>query len=179
VIGGAGAVGAAAVALARHMGARVIASVRDRERIADAEAAGAETVVSGEIGEIEAAVKELTAGAGVRAMVDVDLGAHLSRSWRWVAENGTIASFGSASDWTPTLDWAKFMYRNIAIRGVAIFEVPEAEKLAALALVQDAVEAGRLAPVIDSVLPLSRIAEAHERQETGRPRGTVCVDPSG
>ncbi|MFO7854178.1 MAG: NADPH:quinone reductase [Paracoccaceae bacterium] len=177
VTGGAGAVGCAAVALARHMGARVIATVRDRERISDAEDAGAEAVVSPELGEIEGAVKELTGGAGVRCMVDVDLGAHLARSWRWVAENGTIASFGSASEPNPVLDWHKFMYRNVAIRGVAIFEVPEGDKRAAAALVQDAIEAGRLVPVIDSVLPLGRIAEAHERQETGRPRGSICVDP--
>ncbi|MEM1316129.1 MAG: zinc-binding dehydrogenase, partial [Pseudomonadota bacterium] len=178
VIGGAGAVGAAAVALAKHLGAQVIATVRDRERIADAEAAGADAVVKPDLEEIETAVADLTGGAGVRCMVDLDLGAHLSRSWRWTAQNGTIASFGSASDPRPSLDWAKFMYRNIAIRGVAIFEVPEAEKLAAAALVQDAAEAGRLRPVVDGTLPLARIAEAHQRQETGRPRGTICVDPT-
>ena len=179
VIGGAGAVGAAATALARHMGARVIATVRDRERIVDAEAAGAEAVIAPDLDEIENAVKEMTGGAGVRCMVDLDLGAHLARSWRWVARNGTIASFGSASHPTPALDWAKFMYRNIALRGVTVFEIPETEKLAAAAMVQDAAEAGRLKPVIDGPLPLSRIAEAHERQETGRPRGTICVDLSG
>ncbi|MEM6438477.1 MAG: zinc-binding dehydrogenase, partial [Pseudomonadota bacterium] len=103
---------------------------------------------------------------------------HLSRSWRWVAQNGTIASFGSASDPAPSLDWAKFMYRNIALRGVAIFEVSEADKRAAAAVVQDALEAGRLSPVIDVALPLDRIVEAHERQESGRPRGTICVDPT-
>ncbi|MEM6742896.1 MAG: NADPH:quinone reductase [Pseudomonadota bacterium] len=178
VIGGAGAVGAAAVALAKHMGARVIATVRDRERIADAEAAGADVVVAPEHDRIEEAVKDCTGGAGVRCMVDVDLGAHLSRSWRWVAQNGTIASFGSASDPAPPLDWAKFMYRNIALRGVAIFEVPEPDKRAAAASVQDALEAGRLSPVIDVALPLDRIVEAHERQESGRPRGTICVDPT-
>lgn len=176
VTGGAGAVGLSAVAIGAHMGARVIATVRDEARREDALAAGAEAVVPADQESIEAKVKEMTGGKGVRCMVDVDLGAHLSRSWRWVAINGTIASYGSASDPAPTLDWPKFMYRNIAIRGVAIFEVPEEDKLEAAALVQAALEEGRLARRIDSTFPLDEIAKAHERQEDGRPRGKVLVE---
>lgn len=176
VTGGAGAVGCAAVAIAKHMGAQVIATVRDEARRADAEAAGADAVVGGDLKEIEARVKQLTGGAGVRCMVDVDLGAHLERSWRWVAINGTLSSYGSASDPAPTLDWPKFMYRNIAIRGVAIFEVEEADKRAAAAAVQAVLEAGAFPHRVDSTYAFDDIAQAHARQEEGRPRGKVLVE---
>jgi NADPH:quinone reductase-like Zn-dependent oxidoreductase len=75
------------------------------------------------------------------------------------------------------LDWPSFMYRNIAIRGVAIFEVPEPAKLAAAGFVQKCLEDGRLWHRIDSRFPLDEIAAAHRRQETGRPRGKVIVIP--
>lgn len=179
VTGGAGAVGQAAVALAAFHGARVIATVRDAGRREDAAAAGAEAVISGDPEEIGATVKEMTGGAGVKTMVDVDLGAHLARAWRWVAVNGTISSYGSASDPKPTLDWMKFMYRNIGIRGVAIFEVPEADKTAAAAMVQKTLEAGRMPRRIEAVVPLEEIGKAHDIQEKGRPRGKVLVKIGG
>ena len=44
-----------------------------------------------------------------------------------------------------------------------------------LALLADWVEAGRLKPVIDSVYPLEKSAEAHERVESNRARGKVVL----
>ena len=66
------------------------------------------------------------------------------------------------------------MYRNIAIRGVAIFETPEDAKIAAAQDVQAALLDGRMPRRIDSVHPLADFAKAHERQEN-RPRGKVLV----
>ena len=178
VTGAAGAVCNYAVQLAKAMGATVLAVVRGgEEREEDARSAGADVVVNTDRDDFRKAALELTAGKGARAMVDVDLGAHLGFSWRIVAQNGTIASFGSATDPRPVLDWPKFMYRNIAIRGVAIFEVPEPAKLAAAGFVQKCLDEGRLWHRIDSRYPLDRIAEAHRRQESGRPRGKVIVAP--
>jgi NADPH2:quinone reductase len=180
VTGAAGAVCNYAVQLAKRMGATVIGVVRGpAEREEDARRAGADLVVNTDRDSLKEAALDLTGGKGVRTMIDVDLGAHLEFAWRIVAQNGTIASFGSASEPKPALDWAKFMYRNIRLCGVAIFEVPEASKLRAAGFVQEALEAGALWHRIDSRFPLERIAEAHERQETGWPRGKVLVEPEG
>jgi NADPH2:quinone reductase len=177
VTGAAGAVGNYAVQLAKRMGATVIAAVRgapDREE--DAARAGADRVVNTDRESLKEVALEVTGGAGARAMLDVDLGAHLDFAWRIVAQNGTIASYGSASNPRPVLDWPKFMYRNIRLCGVAIFEVPEEAKLRAAAYVAQALRAGALWHRVDSRWPLARIAEAHDRQESGRPRGKVLVE---
>ncbi|HUF86658.1 MAG TPA: NADPH:quinone reductase [Thermohalobaculum sp.] len=177
VTGAAGAVGHYAVQLAKRMGATVIAVVRgaaDREE--DAAAAGADRVVNTDRESLRDVALEMTGRKGARAMVDVDLGAHLDFSWRIVAENGTIASYGTASNPSPVLDWPKFMYRNIRICGVAIFEVPEDAKLRAAGYVEQALKAGALTHRVDSRFPLADIAAAHEHQETGRPRGKVLVE---
>ena len=176
VTGAAGTVCNYAVQLAKAMGATVLAVVRGTEdREEDSRRAGADLVVNTDRDDLRARALELTEGRGARCMVDVDLGAHLDIAWRITAQNGTIASFGSATNPRPVLDWPKFMYRNIAIRGVAIFEVPEPAKLAAAAFVQKSLEEGRLWHRIDSRFPLDGIAAAHRRQETGRPRGKVIV----
>jgi len=40
------------------------------------------------------------------------------------------------------------------------------------------VAAGRLAPVIDSVLPMSKVAEAHRRLESRDVFGKILLDPA-
>ena len=182
VTGAAGAVCNYAVQLAKRMGATVIAVVRGagdsapNTREADARRAGADHIVNTDHQSLKEAALDLTGGKGVRTMIDLDLGAHLDFAWRIVAMNGTIASFGTASNPTPSIDWHKFMYRNIKLCGVAIFEVPEEAKLRAAGYVQESLEAGALWHRIDSRFSLDEIAKAHERQETGRPRGKVLVD---
>jgi NADPH2:quinone reductase len=177
VTGAAGAVCNYAVQLAKRMGATVIGTVRgEPEKADDARRAGADHVIDTGRESLRDAALDLTGGKGVRTMIDVDLGAHLDYIWRIVAENGTVASFGSASNPTPPLDWAKIMYRNIKLCGVAIFEVSEARKMAAASYVQGALEAGALWHRVDSRFTLETMAAAHERQETGRPRGKVLVD---
>jgi NADPH2:quinone reductase len=174
VTGAAGAVCNYAVQLAKRMGAVVIATVRgDDTRRDDASRAGADHVVTPE--QLEESVLDLTWGKGARTMVDVDLGAHLGRAWRYVAPNGTIASFGSASNPKPALDWSNYMYRNIRICGVAIFEVPEEAKRRAARFVQESLEAGALFHRVDRTFPLDQLAAAHDHQQYGRPRGKVLV----
>jgi NADPH2:quinone reductase len=177
VTGAAGAVCNYAVQLAKRMGATVIGVVRGAaDRAEDARRAGADHIVNTDRESLKDAALDLTGGKGARTMIDLDLGAHLDFAWRIVAQNGTIASFGSASNPKPVLDWPKFMYRNIKLCGVAIFEVPEDAKQRAAGFVQECLEAGALWHRVDSRFALDEIAAAHERQETGRPRGKVLVD---
>ena len=178
VTGAAGAVCNYAVQLAEAMGATVIGVVRgEAQKDEDATRAGADHVLNTDRDDFRKRAIEITDGAGAKCMIDVDLGAHLDFAWRIVAQNGTIASFGSATNPAPLLDWPKYMYRNVAIRGVAIFEVPEEAKLRVAGFVQECLEAGKLWHRIDSTYPLAEIAEAHRHQEQGRPRGKIIVTP--
>ena len=68
------------------------------------------------------------------------------------------------------------MHRNIHLCGVGIFSVPESRKMEAAAFVQACLVAGNLWHRIDSRWPLDAIANAHRRQEMGRPRGKVIVN---
>ena len=176
VTGAAGVVCNYAVQLAVLMGARVIAVVRgEAQKAEDARRAGAEIVLNSDVDDVADGVLHATEGRGVRCMVDVDLGAHLHWAARMVAVNGTIASFGTASNAKPVLDWTPFMNRNIRLCGVGIFSVPEARKQAVVAFVQKALVRGQLWHRIDRRFALNAFAAAHDHQALSRPRGKVIV----
>jgi NADPH2:quinone reductase len=168
-------VGNYAVQLAKRMEAQVIATARGEEKAADAKRAGADHIVDPRTQSLADVALEMTGGAGVAHMLDVDLGAHLGEAWRYIAENGSLASYGTQSDPAPVLPFAKYMYRNLSLHGIAIFNIPEAAKLAAATLVQQALEAGALWHRLDRTYGLENIAEAHERQESGLARGKVLI----
>jgi NADPH2:quinone reductase len=176
VTGGAGAVGNYAIQLAKRLGAVVIATARGEAKAADAGRAGADHIVDPRSGSLGDVALEVTGGKGVRHMLDVDLGAHIGEAWRFIAENGSLASYGTQSDPAPVFPFPKYMYRNLSLHGIAIFNVSETAKLAAAAYVQQALEAGELWHRIDSTFPLAEIAAAHERQESGLARGKILIE---
>jgi NADPH2:quinone reductase len=175
VTGGAGAVGNYAVQLAKRMGAVVIATARGEAKAADAKQAGADHVVDPRSDSLADVALEVTGGKGVRHMLDVDLGAHIGDAWRFIAENGSLASYGTQSDPAPLFPFPKYMYRNLSLHGIAVFNIPETAKLAAAAYVQEVLEAGELRHRCDGTFALAEIAAAHERQESCLARGKILI----
>ncbi len=176
ITGGAGAVGNYAIQLAKRMGARVITTVSSERKAEDAARAGADQIIDYRREAVGERVLALSDGAGVAHMVDVDIAAHLADAWRYIADGGRIACYGSQSDPEPPLPFARYMYKNLSIHGVAIFGVPEEAKRAAAIFVSDALGAGALWHRVDSVFPLDEAAAAHERQASGEALGSVLVE---
>lgn len=176
ITGAAGSVCNYAVQLAKAMHLKVIAVVRGEDKKErDATNAGADKVINTDKNDLVDSVLEFTDGKGVQGFLDVDLGAHLHLAPRITATNGTIVSFGSASNPKPILDWMAFVQRNIRLCGVAIFSIPEDKKLAAVSFVQKCLEGGELKHRIDSRWPIEKIVDAHKRQESGRPTGKIII----
>lgn len=176
VTGGAGAVGHYAVQLAKWGGARVIATVSSPAKAARAAAAGADHTVNYRTGDPAAEILALTGGAGVDRIVDVDFGGNLATSLKVVKVNGTIAAYASMGDAEPKLPFYALMTRNVTVRPVLIYTMPERAKDEAAADVVRLVEAGRLQHQIGARFPLARIVEAHEAQESGQVIGNIVVD---
>ena len=176
VTGGAGAVGHYAVQLAKWAGARVIATVSSEKKAALAAAAGADHTVNYRTGDAAKEIMELTGGAGVDRVVDVDFGANLAVSAEVVKVNGVIASYASMGEREPRLPFYALMAKNVTVRPVLIYTMPEAAKDQGATDVLRLVEAGRLAHTIGARFPLERIVEAHEAQESGTVTGNIVVD---
>lgn len=172
VHGGAGAVGHAAIELARHAGARVASTVSSDEKGRLAAAAGAELVVNYRTEDAAAAIRTWAA-EGVSRVVDVDVAANLEVDAAVVAPNGAIASYLVRPD--PVTLGRELMVLNVVLRFVLVYSMPEEAKLAAVADIDAALRTGALTPLPVTRFPLAEIAAAHDAVEAGAV-GKVLVD---
>jgi NADPH:quinone reductase len=176
VAGGAGAVGHYAVQLAKWGGARVIATVSSAEKAARARAAGADHIVDYKTGDPAEAILDLTDGAGVDRIVEVDFGGNLATSMKVIKVNGVIAAYASMGEREPRLPFYALMTKNTTLRSVLIYTMPEATKRQAEADIVRLVRAQRLLHQIGARFPFDRIVEAHEAQESGAVIGNIVLE---
>jgi NADPH2:quinone reductase len=180
VAGGAGAVGHAAIQLARWGGAaRVIATVRNDEKAKLAQAAGANHVVNYRSSDAADQIRGLAPG-GVDILVEVAPAANAALDAAVLARNGTVAVYATDGGNDLGLAVGELMSRNIRYQFVLVYTVPPGVKDEAVAEVGAAAADGAL-PVGDDAglplhrFPLERTAEAHAAVE-GSAVGKVLID---
>jgi NADPH2:quinone reductase len=177
VQGGAGAVGAVAVELARWNGAKVIATVSSPEKAKIAQAAGADHVINYRTEDVVARVMEITRGAGVERIVEVDFGANVAIDGAVIAENGTIASYSSTRVREPVLPYYAFGLKGVRLQFVQGMNMLRTIREAGVRTIVALAERGMLKPRIARALPLREIVAAHELVEQGNAIGNVVVEP--
>jgi NADPH2:quinone reductase len=179
VAGGAGAVGHAAIQLARWAGARVIATVSSDEKAALAKAAGAEGVIDYRSEEAADQIRR-AAPDGVDVIAEVAPGANASLDDAVLAPNGTVAVYANEGGKGIDIPFSELMSRNVRYQFVLVYTVPTAPKAEAVAGVAAAAADGAL-PVGESAglplhrFPLERTADAHAAVEAGAV-GKVLID---
>lgn len=179
VAGGAGAVGHAAIQLARWAGATVIATVSGPDKAALAEAAGAHHVVN--YREADAAERILAiAPGGVDLVVEVAAGANAELDQAVAHERTTIASYGNDGGRSVTIDFGRAIALNLRYQFVLIYTMGAAAWAAAGEDVTAAARDGALEVGDATGLPLHRFplrqaAAAHDAVESGVV-GKVLID---
>lgn len=176
VHGGAGAVGAYAIQLAHWNGARVIASVSSPEKAAYALARGAEVAIDYRREDVAGRVMEVTGGAGVDRIVEVDLGANLAIDVAAIKPHGVIASYSSTRVREPVLPYYDLAVKGVILRFVQGVILPESTREAGARLLGVLCARNALLHPPLHRFPLSRIAEAHEALESGTVIGKALVD---
>jgi NADPH:quinone reductase len=178
VAGGAGAVGHAAIQLARWAGARVLATVSSDEKARLARAAGAGHVVNYRQ---EGAADEIRAHApdGVDVVVEVAPAVNAELDAAVVGRSGSVAVYALDGGSELPMSWP-LMQRNVAYCFVLVYTVSREAKDHAVEDVSAAVADGAL-PVGDEVglplhrFPLERAADAHAAVEAGEV-GKVLIE---
>ncbi|GIU95668.1 MAG: NADPH:quinone reductase [Gaiellaceae bacterium] len=179
VAGGAGAVGHAAIQLARWAGARVLATVSTEEKAALARAAGADDVVRYRDEDAVATIRRL-APDGVDLVVEVAPAVNGPLDAATVAPNGTVAVYAADGGAGIGTDQWPLMLKNVTYRFVLVYTVPDESKEQAVADVSAALADGAL-PVGEEAglplhrFPLERTAAAHDAVEAGAV-GKVLID---
>jgi NADPH:quinone reductase len=165
-----GSVSSLAAQLARWAGATVIGTVRTDADLADPGVA--DHVVSLK-SDPAAAIRRL-APDGVDRVVEVALSANADLDAE-VSRNGTVLAVYASPKDRPELPFWPLLFNNVTIRLLGSDDFPaEAKDAAARDLTLAAAQSALSVPVAD-VIPLARIAAAHELIESGRAPGRVLV----
>ncbi len=179
VAGGAGAVGHAAIQLARWAGATVVATVSGPAKAALAEAAGAHHVVTYTYGDPAAEIRAI-APDGVHVVVEVAPGPNAALDAAVLAPHGTIAVYANNGGDQVRLDVRPHMVLNTRWQFVLLYTVGEqalanaAEDVTA-AVADGAMEVGRETGLPLHRFPLERTALAHSAVEDNVV-GKVLID---
>jgi NADPH2:quinone reductase len=179
VAGGAGAVGHAAIQLARWTGARVITTVSSPEKAALATAAGAHHVVNYRTDDAAGAIRSI-APDGVDQVVEVSPARNAALNAQVIANHGSISVYATDGGADMTLDVRHHFARNARYQFLLLYTVGDTALAAAAEDVTRALDDGAL-PVGEAAglpltsFPLERTAEAHDAVEAGTV-GKVLID---
>jgi NADPH:quinone reductase-like Zn-dependent oxidoreductase len=168
VLGGASGVGSAGIQIARELGARVISTGRSEAKRALARELGAHEVVDDGW---DKEVRKLSGGRGADVVFEHVGPATWAGSMKALARNGRLVTCGGTTGPKVQIVLPHLFIKNQSVLGSTMgprSALPEIFRKAA---------AGAYRPVVDAVLPLSRIREAHERLEAGEALGKIVLVP--
>jgi NADPH2:quinone reductase len=174
VAGGAGAVGHAAIELAKWAGARVVATVSGPEKAQLAHAAGADAVVDYRRGDAADQIRAVAAD-GVDRIVEVALAANLELDLAVAAPHAVISAYAGDDGDVAQLPVRRLMVANVLLRGVLVYSVRAEQLRAAIENVSAAVAAGALTTLPLHRFSLDRVADAHDAVQRGAV-GKVLID---
>ena len=175
ITGDAGRVGYYAVQWASRAGANVIATASNDADAETCRQAGAHQVVNHRDKKFAKAVLDANGGELVDRVVDVEFGANLPVSIEVLRIGGTIATYASVQVPEPKLPFFQMMYKDLTIRMIIVYAMPDSAKDHAVADITRALREEALQHRIAHKLPLDRIAEGNEIVEEGACRGAVIV----
>lgn len=172
LVAGAGAVGHAAICLARWAGARVVATVSGPTKAAIAEQAGAHLTVNYREPGAADAIRQFS--DGIDLVIEVSLGANLELDLAVCRRGATVVSYAIDGP-DPVIPVRRCMTAGLHLRFMLLYSEPSAELAAAVRVVNGAVAAGALGLPPVHRYPLAEVVAAHLAQEAG-PVGRILVD---
>ncbi len=170
-------VGLAAIQLTKAAGASSIATTRGADKKQFLVDAGADHVIVTDEEDLAERVMAITSGTGASIIFDPVAGPLLESLAAAAAPGATIFEYGALAPAPTPFPLFTALAKGLAVRGYTLFEiVRDAEKLArARHYIHDALQSGKLKPVIDRTFPLDTIVEAHRYMESNRQKGKIVV----
>ena len=168
VVGAGAGVAVAAISIAKHLGARVLATSRSESKRQRALALGADAVFDS--ADFSKPVRQAT-GDGVDVVFEHVGPATLEESMRSLAMGGRIVTCGSTSGVKAEIAMPRLFFRQAGLLGSTMGNADEFEA------VLKAIDRG-LKPVVDSTYPLSDVKAALTRLDAAEQFGKVVLSVS-
>ena len=139
------------------------------EKLARARELGADATVNHATGDVAAAAKEVTRGAGIDVVVEHVGEATWKTSLQVLRQGGRVAVCGATSGPNPPAQLHRVWWKQLTIVGSTMGTREDFEAAYNL------VKSGRAKPVVDSVFSLADARAAHERLEAGEQLGKIVL----
>jgi len=171
VIGASSGVGTAGLQIARMVGGRVIATTSTDEKAMKLRELGADEVINYKTQSVLDQVRQLTGKKGVEVVFD-HVGASVwEENIKAMAKGGRLVTCGATSGYEAATDLRYVFYKQLQILGSTMGRKGD------LITILNLIERGILKPVIDRVMPLADVRQAHQIVEERKHFGKIVLIP--
>lgn len=176
VHGGSSGIGTTAIQLAAHFGARVFATAGSAAKCAACIELGAERAMNYREEDFAAVLRE---EGGANLILDMVGGDYIARNISALADDGRLVQIAFLQSPRAELNLAPIMVRRLTVTGSTLRPQSDQAKAAIASELAEHVwpllDAGRIAPVMDSEFPLEKAAAAHARMESSAHIGKIVL----
>lgn len=176
VHGGSSGIGTTAIQLARAFGARVFVTAGSEDKCATCLDLGAERAINYRT---EDFVQELRAEGGADLILDMVGGPYIARNLQALADDGRLVQIAFLQGPKAEVNFAQLMTRRLTMTGSTLRPQSDLAKARIAQALRETVwpllEAGRLAPVMDSEFVLDEAAKAHAWMESSNHIGKIVL----
>jgi putative PIG3 family NAD(P)H quinone oxidoreductase len=179
VHGGGSGIGTAAIRMVKAAGGHIVVTAGSEEKCRRCLELGADRAVNYREADFAEAVREATDGRGAELVLDSIGAPYLDRNLRSLALGGRLVLIGLMGGAQGEVNLGPVVAKRLQILGSTLRARPAAEKgvIAAgfVGRFGEALERGLLDPVVDRVLPLERVAEAHRAMKASEHFGKIVL----
>lgn len=180
VHGGSSGIGTTAIQLASAFGARVFATAGSADKCKACETLGAERALNYRE---EDFVEVMKAEGGADLILDMVGGSYIPRNLKALADDGRLVQIAFLQGPKVEVNFVQLMTRRLTMTGSTLRPQSDLAKSRIandlLEAVWPLIEAGRVAPVMDSEFDLDDAAQAHARMESSGHIGKIVLKVAG
>jgi NADPH2:quinone reductase len=180
--GGTSGIGTTAIMFATALGSRAIATAGSDDKCAACLKLGASDAIDYRAKDFVDEVARITGGGGVNVVLDIVGGDYIPRDLRCLALDGRIACIATQRGRTAEVDLGVLLGKRATLLGSHLRARTSAQKAAIAAQLRERIwpllaQRTAIVPVVDSVYPFERAADAHARLESSAHIGTIVLTP--
>jgi NADPH2:quinone reductase len=179
VHGGSSGIGTTAIQFAKALDATVYATAGTPAKCAACVALGATAAIDYRKDDFVTEIARLTSGRGVDVVLDIVGGDYIARDLQALALDGRIVSVAMPRGRRIELDLGALFAKRAAIMASSLRPRSAKEKAGIARRLEERIwpliARGAIRPVVDSVYPFERVADAHARMEESAHVGKIVL----